>query len=291
MADWHQLFGLALADFFLGTPYTVEVEKELSVKQRLDIVIICKGIGQLQEKVPDGLENLSNHNLLTYKSLRQPLDSWALDELIGHYVNYRKIVSQDEEHLIPFGEFRLYGVSTRYPQKLASAETLKPVIQGVYEVKRGQHVIRVIVLSQITEAPHNALWHLFSGIKELVQYGAASYKWRRKNNRSMLRQLVETYSKEGLIMAYTFEDFYRDFTRDHVHFLTPEERMKGLSPDDILKRFTPDDILKRFTPDDILKRFTPDDIVKRLTPDDRLKGLSMEEIEAYLERVKKLKKS
>jgi len=167
----------------------------------------------------------------------------------------------------------LYGVSTSYPQKLASAETLKPVIQGVYEVKRGQHVIRVIVLSQIPEAPHNALWHLFSGIEELVQYGAASYKWRRKNNRSMLRQLVETYSKEGLIMAYTFEDFYRDFTRDHVHFLTPEERMKGLSPDDILKRFT------------------PDDIVKRLTPDDRLKGLSMEEIEAYLERVKKLKKS
>jgi len=32
-------------------------------------------------------------------------------------------------------------------------------------------------------------------------------------------------------MSYTMEDFNRDFTRDHLHLLAPEELMKGLSPE------------------------------------------------------------
>ena len=40
MIDWHRLFGLALLDLFDGTPYEVELEKDLSIKQQfLDIVI------------------------------------------------------------------------------------------------------------------------------------------------------------------------------------------------------------------------------------------------------------
>jgi formylglycine-generating enzyme required for sulfatase activity len=44
-------------------------------------------------RLRDGLDNLAGHNLLTYKSLREPLDDWALQELTGHYVNYRKQAS------------------------------------------------------------------------------------------------------------------------------------------------------------------------------------------------------
>ena len=29
--DWHRLFGLLLTDFFTGSPFTVEVESDLSV--------------------------------------------------------------------------------------------------------------------------------------------------------------------------------------------------------------------------------------------------------------------
>ncbi len=38
---WHRLFGLSLVDFFRGMPVTVELEKDLSLKQQLlDVVII-----------------------------------------------------------------------------------------------------------------------------------------------------------------------------------------------------------------------------------------------------------
>ena len=47
-----------------------------------------------------GSTNLRAHNLLTYKSKQEPLDGWALDELIGHYVNYRKLISP-ESRLLP----------------------------------------------------------------------------------------------------------------------------------------------------------------------------------------------
>jgi hypothetical protein len=69
-------------------------------------------------KLPDGLDNLTAHNLLSYKSLHEPLDGWAIKELIGHYVNYRKQVSPSLNQLLPESQFQLYGISTRFPKKL-----------------------------------------------------------------------------------------------------------------------------------------------------------------------------
>ena len=32
LRDWHRLFGLVLTDFFSGSPFVVEVERDLSVQ-------------------------------------------------------------------------------------------------------------------------------------------------------------------------------------------------------------------------------------------------------------------
>lgn len=134
MLNWHRLFGLALIDYFLDSPFVVELETDLSVtEQLLDVVIIEQEDGEFNGELPDGLDNLSRHNLLTYKSLHQPLDAWALDELLGHYVNYRKQRSPSLQKLLPVEDFRLYGVSTREPQKLKREVPLTAVQQGVYE--------------------------------------------------------------------------------------------------------------------------------------------------------------
>ena len=56
--------------------------------QLLDVVIIEQTAPDgSASNLPDGLDNLRAHNLLTYKSKREPLDGWALDELIGHYTS------------------------------------------------------------------------------------------------------------------------------------------------------------------------------------------------------------
>src|SRR6202011_6026171 len=89
LRDWHRLFGLLLTDFFTDSPFTVEIERDLSQQQQLlDVIILRRGRGRMPVRPPDGLENLAAHNLITFKSHRETLDGWAMKELIGHYVAY-----------------------------------------------------------------------------------------------------------------------------------------------------------------------------------------------------------
>jgi hypothetical protein len=67
--DWHRLFGLLLTDFFTGSPFVVELEKDLSLqKQLLDVVILRRGKGRLARRLPDGLDDLAAHNLITFSA-------------------------------------------------------------------------------------------------------------------------------------------------------------------------------------------------------------------------------
>src|SRR4051812_40615145 len=110
LRDWHRLFGLLLTDFFAGSPITVEVERDLSEQQQfLDEVIVRRGRSRFVGRLPDGLNELAEHNLITFKSHREALDDWAVRELVGHYVAYRKLVSPSPSDLLPEDRFRLYG--------------------------------------------------------------------------------------------------------------------------------------------------------------------------------------
>lgn len=112
--DWHRNFGLLLTDFFTDSPYVVELEKDLSLRKHLlDVVIIRKGEGSFTERLPDGLDDLAAHNLITFKSHQETLDDWALKELTGHYVNYRKQLCDRGQPLLPEDQFRLYAVCSR----------------------------------------------------------------------------------------------------------------------------------------------------------------------------------
>src|SRR5437588_6965482 len=102
LRDWHRLFGLLLTDFFTNSPFVVEVERDLSQQQQLlDVVVVRRGRGRFTVRLPDGLEGLAAHNLITFKSHREALDGWAVKELIGHYVAYRKLASPSPAELLP----------------------------------------------------------------------------------------------------------------------------------------------------------------------------------------------
>ena len=116
----------------------MELEKDLSLqRQLLDVVIIEKKGGKTPDPLPDGLENLAAHNLMTYKSHQESLDGWTIEELCGHYVNYRKRLGPSSEKLPLEEDFQLYAVSTRYPEKLASQIELVPGALGIYDVRWG----------------------------------------------------------------------------------------------------------------------------------------------------------
>lgn len=91
----------------------------------------------------------------------------------------------------------------------------------------------------------------------------------------MLNRLFDNYQLEGIPMAYTMEDFRRDYVRDHLGVLSPDDRLRGLTPDDRLRGLSPDDRLKGLSPDEVLKRFSFDEVLSKF---------SVEEIRQYLEK-------
>jgi hypothetical protein len=314
---------MTMIDYFTDTPYHVELEKELcQKKQRIDVLLLEQAPDLPLSEIPDGLENLSKHNLLTYKSHHQPLDGWAIEELQGHYVNYRKQESPSLKKLIPRKHFRLYAACARFPQKLAKEVTLTELQPGVYQTIWGLHKVRIIVLSEVPKTPNNAPWHLFSGIQENIEYARDNYQWRDPDTSAILSQLCNTYIHEGVLMSYTREDMKRDVKKMRTEMvlqelrenpeiwqnLPVEDRLKGLSSDILLKRLSPEDRLKGLSPDILLKGLSPEDrlkglssdiLLKRLSPEDRLKGLSSdvflkrlpkETIETYLAKQQKRKK-
>jgi len=141
----------------------VEVERDLSAQQQfLDVVILRRGRGRFVGRLPDGLADLAEHNLISFKSHRESLDDWAMKELVGHYVAYSKLASASPSQLLPEDRFRLYAVCARFPHNLSGQVPWQEQQAGVYDCRWGTDVVRVIVAGQLSREPHNAPLHLFS---------------------------------------------------------------------------------------------------------------------------------
>ncbi len=149
------------------------------------------------------------------------------------------------------------------------------VQDGVYDIHRGSDDIRLIVLNEIPHAKHNAIWHLFSGIPGEVEFAARQYRGKTQEISTVLNTLFENYNMEGLPVSYTMKDFQKDYVKNHLGLLAPDDRLKGLSPNDRLKGLSPNDRLKGLS---------PGDRIKGLSLSERLKGISFEDIQLYLKK-------
>jgi len=265
LRDWHRLFGLLLTDFFTGLPFTVEIERDLSEQQQfLDVVLVRRGRGRLAIRLPDGLDDLAEHNLITFKSHHEALDSWALKELLGHYVAYRKLISPSPSNLLPEQHFRLYAVCARFPENLAGQVPWRQRQAGVYDCQWATDVVRVVVAGQLPRTAHNAPLHLFSASPELVGFGQTTYLRRSQSTSLVLNQLFERLRGEGIAMAYTMEDFKRDVAKKYIAQLSPKER---------------GELLVELPPQ---KRR---EMLESLPLEERLADLSPEQIQQYLDQL------
>ena len=278
MTPWHRAFGFALTDFFWETNYKVELEKDLSLKQQfLDVIIVEQiSTNPTPQSLPDGLDNLSQHNLLSYKSLAEPLDPWALDELIGHFVNYRKQISPSMQTLLPEGQFQLFAVATRMPQKLARESHLHRVQAGVFDIQWGIRRIRVLVLSQMPLAERNAIWQLFSNTTQGLHFGQQRYRWKIPNISSIIRTLYQ-----GIKMTYTVEDFRRDLPKELLAMMSPEYRsilVENISTDEMIQHLSADEMIQHLSSDEMLQHLSSDEMIQHLSADEMIKHLSADEL-------------
>ncbi len=245
----HRLFGLSWTDHCRDTAIAVETEIDLSLKQQLlDVVLLRRGPGPLPRSLPDGFEDLAAHNLLTFKSHQEALDGWALHELVGHYVNYRKQASPSLQVLLPEADFRLFAVCARYPHNLAQQVAFTTRSAGVYEVHLLTLPIHLIVISRLPQAEHNAMLHLFSAQEELLRYGREHYRPRSPETSTLLYQLFKVYSEEPN-MPDKLQEFVRQSIDELLRSLPPEEHLKGLSPAERLEGLSAEEVFRALSPE------------------------------------------
>jgi hypothetical protein len=156
--------------------------------------------------------------------------------------------------------FRLYPVSARYPRDLARHVPWTEIQQGVYECRRGTDVFRILVAGELPRSANNALLHLFSAAPEQAQFGAAHYKLRTDDSSTLLGRLFALYRKEGLDMPYTMEDFRRDYVKDYLKDLTPQERLKDLTPEELLSAVPVEKRVAGLSPEELLAALSPEQV-------------------------------
>ena len=183
-----------------------------------------------------------------------------MEELVGHYVNYRKVLGERQTKC---EDIRLYAVSTRYPRGLLSITSAKEVKTGVFEIRVLSRKIRILVLSRLPLAQQNAVLAFFSFDVEKVRFALENYQWQLEDGSTVVNQLLEKYSLEGIAMPYTMEQFRKEYIKAHLGELDPEE---------VFSKFNPEDRLKGLNPEEVFSKFDP------------------EEIEAYLKKLKAKKK-
>ncbi len=279
--QWHDVLGAVLIDFFDDSPYVVDTEVDLSLrKQYLDIVVIRKKEGEFHRVLPDGFAPLANHNLISFKSHQDTFDSWILLELIGYYVNYRKQVSALLDQLLPDDQFRLFGISSRFPNHLAGQFPLEGREPGVYDISVGPLRIRLIVIRDLPDEPANAMLKLFSIVPEQIEFACRHYRPVSPHTTGIVDNLISMYRKEDQSMATTLEELERKLRN---------EALASASVKDILDAVSHDEILKELPTEERLKGLPAEERLKGLPAEERLKGISPEEIEAYLRELKKVK--
>jgi Mg/Co/Ni transporter MgtE len=124
--------------------------------------------------------------------------------------------------------------------------------------------------------PHNAPLHLFSASPELVSYGRGAYQRRSEQTSRLMEQLFEKLRGEGFAVAFTMEDFNRQYIKEHFPRLTPEEQREALA------RLSPEhrrEVLRSLPAEE--RR----EVLRSLPAEELLAALSAEQIREHLDRL------
>ncbi|KOR31811.1 hypothetical protein TI05_11290 [Achromatium sp. WMS3] len=174
----HRMMGRVLQWKIPPSCYEVRLEEDTNhVAQLLDGLILKRKPQQplpANIELPDGLTLDAEINLLTYKSPCESLNQWTIQELIGHYVGYRKMLkAQHPNHTLPdANQFALYAITTMFPQELVKQSGTawqRTDKSGVYKLLSSGLEITLIVINEIIIAPHNHPWNLLNSNPTIVQ--------------------------------------------------------------------------------------------------------------------------
>jgi len=235
-------------------------------------------------ELPDGFDNLREHNLITYKSIEDTLNRWAIYELYGHFINYCK-QALDNDIEVNFDNCQLYGISTRVPKKLLSQGPFSKVQDGIYDLEVLQYNTRIIVTGDMSKESNNAIWHLFSGKPHKFKYAQHYYEAHYTSLKALMQQLLGHYKEAGVpLMSFDLDKYYADMVAKSHEMIIDEEW--DVLMEKLFEKKTPDEVMSRFSTEARLKGISVDERLQGVSVDERLQGVSVEEIQAFLDKNK-----
>ncbi len=155
----------------------------------------------------------------------------------------------------------------------------------MYDCRWGTDTVRVVVARELPREAHNAPLHLFSASPELVGFGGGAYRRCSEDASRLLEQLFARLRGEGLVMAYTMADFRRDYIKEHLPELTPEQQ------EYVLQALPAEARLAGLPAEALLAALPAEARLAGLPAEARLAGLPADEIREYLDRVAAGRKS
>jgi hypothetical protein len=135
-----------------------------------------------------------------------------------------------------------------------------------------------VVAGELPREAHNAPLHLFSASADLVGFGRMAYRRRSEKTSLVLGQLFEQIRGEGWAMAYTMEDFERDYIKKHLPRLTVREQ------EEVLQGLSAEVRLAGLPAEVRLAGLPAEARLAGLPAEARLAGLPVEQIRRYLDQ-------
>ncbi|MDM8517148.1 hypothetical protein QUF76_13185 [Desulfobacterales bacterium HSG16] len=286
---WHRWFGTVFEEVL--TPLGLEVQTSHPVMidpPEADVVIIRKkGMAWTPEQLevlPDGVrDSKASHVIIEFKNT-ESITEESLFVIGGYRVFYKKH-RKLKEH-----DVQAFIASSKTPSRktLEKHGYRQSDKAGIYNSPNSMvNLLPLISLNDLADEPYNDLYRLFGSkkkeksraLKRLIKTGIT----RLPGNIAVFivriaHHLLQIGGTE--IMDLTTED--KSFLwRFYEEFILP-----GMSPEEIGKSSVIKNMLKKVSVKDLFKEI-PVKNLQKVPVEDRLKGLTSEEIEEYLETLKK----
>ncbi len=283
---WHCLLGRLLEELLKPTGVMVFTEfSVMSEAPKADILLIRKKHRKWTSEqlrfLPDGIRDSRAEHILIEFKYTESVTKETFRQILGYETFYRRTRNLSEQ------DVQSFVISAKTP-----AETSLKNLGYLPSEKRGVYrndfwilsEVGLLCLNELADEQCNAFVKCFASQKKEK---FAAFSTLRRLGFGNVRAQVQ-WLMEGLLRYWFSEKGKHMETTE----LTPEKVMEmgKMWADLILSGLSPDEVLSRYKPEEILSRYKPEEVLSRYKPEDRLKGLSEEEIEAYLRKIRKNRK-
>ena len=292
---WHHLLGDLLKLLLAPVGVTVLIEQPLMTDSpRVDILLLKRESSswttEQLRRLPDGLRSSSARHLILEFKYTESLTLHMFSKADGYLAMYQEKQSLKNE------DVELFMVSAKTPRQAFRTllQYSEAEARGVYRSTNPLlQRIHLICLNELQPEPHNVFMKCF----------ASRTNEKRKAFSLIRRELQSDLSTQLYwFVRGLWRHWFKKGKVEMSEVLTTQEVLEMgkiwgdnffsvVTPEEAFSHYKAEDAARYYKPEELLNHVEPKDAARFYKSEELLSALSLEEIEAYLRRVKQDKKA